>query len=318
RGSHCRDASGRGQFAPARRAGTSWGTARGIVMTILGKILVIVNLLFSLVTGALIIMVFLTGTNWSAAYTNLDQKYTAARTSITALTAEVEEKEKKKQEVETALAAEKAARQKDALDSKQALDDRDTTVRGLQAQVESVKANLQAATADLKRREQEVTNLNAVAADKDKKLSDLENANKDFRDRAVAAELAFKSAEERNRLLLDQLEKMARDYERVLATRAGGTGSAGTAQNQRVPTLDLKGAVLESDPKSGLVTISLGSDSGLEVGNVLQVYRTEPTPEYVGAIQIVDTQYKQAVGRAKMPLRAGPIQKGDTVASRIR
>src|SRR3954447_6156852 len=37
-------------------------------MTTLGKILVVVNLVFSLVTGALIVMVYATRTNWHAEY----------------------------------------------------------------------------------------------------------------------------------------------------------------------------------------------------------------------------------------------------------
>src|SRR5262249_5409530 len=43
-------------------------------MTTMGKILVFINLLFSLLTGALIIMVFITRTNWAAGYTQVDRE----------------------------------------------------------------------------------------------------------------------------------------------------------------------------------------------------------------------------------------------------
>src|SRR5262249_27875790 len=140
---------------------------------------------------------------------------------------------------------------------------------------------------------------------KDEKINDLEKGIKDFRDRAVAAEINFKSENQRNVLLLDQVEKMSKENERLRASRTvGGAGvvpAGGTAANggtaatsslsRRPPAEDLKGSVLETDPTSGLVTISLGSDAGLQVGHTLEVYRTEPKPEYVGTIRIVDTNF---------------------------
>src|SRR5690242_2795979 len=47
-------------------------------MTVFGKILVFLNLLFSVVTGALIVFVFTTRSNWVAAYTDAKGKAEAA------------------------------------------------------------------------------------------------------------------------------------------------------------------------------------------------------------------------------------------------
>src|SRR5438309_8162886 len=47
-------------------------------MTVFGKILVILNLLFSVATGALIVFVFTTRANWVAAYNDAKQKAEAA------------------------------------------------------------------------------------------------------------------------------------------------------------------------------------------------------------------------------------------------
>jgi hypothetical protein len=286
-------------------------------MTVVGKILVIVNLLFSLVTGALILMVFVTRTSWSKEYKALQDNYDAARRNMGALVEEARAEKQAKEAAKAEVTAEKNARQQETANNQQAVTDRDTQITSLKGQLEATKGNLEAATVDLKRREQEVTNLKAVSVDQNTKINALETSNKDFRDRAVAAELNFKSENERNTLLLQQLEKVTQEYERVQAGVGGKPLPAG-ASARRVPSLDMKGRVLESDPKSGLVTISLGSDAGLEVGHVLYVYRMDPA-EYVGEIQIVDVQAKQAVGRARMPLRAGPInEKTDIVASRIR
>src|SRR6266566_4612770 len=81
-------------------------------MTALGKTLVIVNLVFSLVVGALIIMVYVARTNWAAEYSKLTTRYEAANASAllsreeaTQVKAAAEERLNKKQEELTAALA---------------------------------------------------------------------------------------------------------------------------------------------------------------------------------------------------------------------
>ena len=85
----------------------------------------------------------------------------------------------------------------------------------------------------------------------------------------------------------------------------------------RRPPEDVKGKILEVDPRSGLATISIGTDYGVNVGNTLEVYHLSPKPEYVGTVRVVDANFKQAVVRPVLPLRTGSLQKDDIVASRI-
>src|SRR5262249_33592362 len=60
-------------------------TARGISMTTLGKILVFVNLAFSVVTVSLICMVYATRTNWKVEYDKGVEELKAASGTIAAL-----------------------------------------------------------------------------------------------------------------------------------------------------------------------------------------------------------------------------------------
>ena len=46
----------------------------GTIMTILGKILVILNLVFALVVGGLIVVVYSRSSNWEAAYKIKDEE----------------------------------------------------------------------------------------------------------------------------------------------------------------------------------------------------------------------------------------------------
>src|SRR5262245_33978944 len=92
----------------------------GSTMTVLGKILVFVNLVFSLITGALIIMVFATRTNWKAGFDDLNKKYTVQQATIGAYTKDLEERTKDKEKVEGELknAQAKFDAEKKALDAK--------------------------------------------------------------------------------------------------------------------------------------------------------------------------------------------------------
>lgn len=82
------------------------------------------------------------------------------------------------------------------------------------------------------------------------------------------------------------------------------------------PPEAVEGAITQVDEKTGLVTISLGSDSGLQEGHTLEVYRLKPTPKYLGTLRIINVQPRESVGRMlNRPMAA--VEVGDKVASRI-
>jgi hypothetical protein len=201
-------------------------------MTILGKILVFVNLVFSLVTGALAIMVYVTQNNWVDGFDKLKKNY----------------------------------------------------------QVSEANSRM----------------LKEVLKQKEEKMVTMESQNTRWRNDAITADITAKSEQERNRQLLEQLAALTKELERRQAPGA-----------QRPPADNVEGTVLETDAKSDVVTISIGSDSGVKKGNKLVVYRLKPRPEYIGELSVIDSQPKEAVARPIKPLRAGPVQKGDIVASRV-
>jgi hypothetical protein len=67
----------------------------------------------------------------------------------------------------------------------------------------------------------------------------------------------------------------------------------------------------------GLVKISVGADAGLAKGHTLEVFRTEPQPEYVGRVVVVEVSPKEAVCRPTGRF-TGPIRVGDRVAPQIQ
>ena len=121
---------------------------------------------------------------------------------------------------------------------------------------------------------------------------------------------------------------VVRDYGLLLTTRAtlpegavllDRLPSAGTEESSAAaknpPAADVEGRVNAVDAKTGLVTVSVGSDDGVAKGNTLEVYRLNPA-KYLGTVRVIETKPHEAVAQpVNRPL--APIHQGDKVASKI-
>ena len=86
----------------------------------------------------------------------------------------------------------------------------------------------------------------------------------------------------------------------------------------RVPP-DVEGEAARVDLKNKRIQITLGSDQGLVVGDILFVYRDKPAPEYIGKIRLILVEPHQAVGTIEGQTVGGKkIQEGDHVTTQIR
>ncbi len=63
-----------------------------------------------------------------------------------------------------------------------------------------------------------------------------------------------------------------------------------------------------------LIEVSLGSDDGLRTKHTVHVYRGK---SYLGKVEILETSPDRAVGRILRPYQKGAIRKGDRVATRL-
>jgi hypothetical protein len=96
----------------------------------------------------------------------------------------------------------------------------------------------------------------------------------------------------------------------------GSTPSDNIEDKSHLPD-DIEGAIKATDPKSGLVTINIGSDAGLHKGDSLEVYRLKPEPIYLGSIQILSVTPTEAVAKPTREPRV-PLVVGDRIATAIR
>lgn len=82
------------------------------------------------------------------------------------------------------------------------------------------------------------------------------------------------------------------------------------------PAEPVEGLVTKVDAKSGLLTLSIGSDAGLEKGHTLEVYRLKPAAKYLGTVRILSVMPHEAVAQPGSRM-ADPVQIGDRVAGKV-
>lgn len=281
-------------------------------MTVLGKILVFVNLIFSLLTGGLIVMVYSTRTNWKDSYTKKTNELAIVRAQYDA---EFQVHEKAVREKETAVQAldrEKLALTAAVAKGKDDVAKAQQEIEAYKTQHNSASQVNQASADELNRRKQEVEKLTALVSELEKKRVDIDRQMARLRDEAVSYRIQYDSAKARNTELLAQIEAK----ERELAAYRSQFGVARPAASQARTPLpeDVRGTI--KSVQGDLATITPGSDAGVAVGAELYVYRLQPKPEYLGKLIIQAVQPHEAVGRLEGVGKA-KVKATDEVAARL-
>jgi len=286
-------------------------------MTALGKILIFLNLVFALLVGILIIQVYATRTSWRAAFDRVNGFLTVSTANATTLRADIDDVKKKKDDeikaVQDALAKEKTEVQRQIA----LVDQANKQLQAERVNHQQQRDNAGISNAELERRQQETRALTAELNKTQATIAELQKQGKQLQDEKMQAVINYNSEHDRNVRLLENMRQVSQKLE-LAEKKLQNLGSGITvAENRNPPPEDVEGIILDTDAKTGLVTISIGSDHGISVGNTLEVFRIKPEPKYLGTIRIVDVQAHQAVGRLTAAPRYGALAKGDIVASKI-
>jgi hypothetical protein len=111
------------------------------------------------------------------------------------------------------------------------------------------------------------------------------------------------------------LEERVRELEALLA-RTDKMPPLPPPPGVRNPPKDsVEGMITRVDEGTGLVTVSVGSDAGLQKGHTLEVFRLNP-PKYLGTIRIVDVRPTEAAGQFVVR-PTDMVKPGDRVASKL-
>jgi hypothetical protein len=284
-------------------------------MTTFGKILVFVNLVFSLLVCALVIMVFIARTNWKDAYDKKDEQWKAARASADASADTMKSTIDLNEAQLRAAQADKDRAVKELATAQQNLKDLRADNDKLIAKNTELTALADKRKVEVERRAEEVKKQEEFLARATETNTNLIKEMNKYREQAVAATIENRSLRNANQNLVAKLEEAQKDLIRV---KTAGTTVAGAKPKINPPLENVEGLIKQADT-SGLVTITIGSDSGVLKGHTLEVFRLDPVPSksmYLGTIRILEVRPNEAVGQPVDRPRA-PIQVGDRVASRI-
>ena len=290
-------------------------------MTVFGKILVFLNLLFSIATGALIVFVFTTRANWVTAYNDVKVRADAAEARYQS---EKNSQENDRKQAEVALKGEQSEKDQLATQVRDAQNRADQLQKTADAQTgltNQAATELQKIQAELNQNKVERGSLVDEKNTARAKVIEIQKQLDDQRHVAVNADLQAKNLVQRVNNLLRQVEELTA-ANRELEARGSGIGGSGGG-SALPPTRSVLDAPATSAPPgvrgkitgvgtsgTSLVQINIGSDSGLSVGNVLIVFRGS---EYLGDLILTSTEPKVAVGKLIAKTKSIKVQEGDSV-----
>jgi hypothetical protein len=286
-------------------------------MTAVGKILVFLNLVFSLVVGAFVIMIYLARVHWVEADKAKDNQIAVLAANAQAYQNDATTA---KQEAAARVDTEKAERKKvegDLLAEQRANGELRVQLSKLKQNNTQQTSQATASVTEVEKRQKDVEQLRETLNKEQELNNKLVKESAEFRNQATVATIERRAVQDQNNRLEGQLQQMAKDMARMRAN--GGSTAVARSDGKNPPAESVEGLVKTTDP-GGLMTISVGSDSGLSKGHTLYLFRLNsaaPTQsKYLGTVRILEAGPKesvvQPVGRLAAPPRAG-----DQVASRI-
>ena len=278
-------------------------------MNLVGKILIVLILLMSLTFMGFAVSVYSTHQSWLDAVNNPQNGY---KVKLAAMTLSRDQKEAQIKELDERRKAEVAARQ-DKLTSAE------TERNQLRAEHDALKneyatlvqqarasvATMETVQQTLKDMRTEVNglrkNIHESQQDRDEKFKEVVKLTDDLNQ----SQSELKRLKAQSAVLSEQIAR-----HRAIAGRVGLNLNSDPESH----VIKADGIVEASNPKDGLVEISLGSDDGVKPGTLLTVKRDA---RYIGRIEIVKTDPEKSVARVLKEFRKAQIERNDVVTTPI-
>ncbi len=288
-------------------------------MNTVGKILVILNFLFAIVVGVLLVMVVALHNQWKEKYFALLREsnvVVSVNETNSGITGNVVRDYKNSQadlerEKLTFKDKEEAAKAKE-LTYMDEIKDRDSKLIGL---AQTVAQSKQLA----KRQADEIALLNGIIKDRETEIVRLGVEVKSNRSIAQNFESIARDKQQKNEGLLEQI----RELTRALAAKDAGVNPDRMVilnpNEPNPPAVKIEGKIQKVE--GALVEISLGTDHGLKENNTLDVIRLQPEVKWLGTIRIVDARHHTSIGRLVPSSNTAfrpQLREGDTVTSKIK
>jgi septal ring factor EnvC (AmiA/AmiB activator) len=284
-------------------------------MNLVGKILVMLILVMSLVFMGFAVAVYSTHKNWKEVVT-LDANAAREQGKKVGLIQQRDDLKKKYDEV----SAQFQALQTEVDNMKKGYDDK---VAKLETERDALaKESTDAKTSDAMNKQtldKTVAELTAAQTTLDQKLKQIDTLREDIKKAIADRDANFNKLVEQtdaaNKATLE-LQSLKGEEDRLRKENArfkAAMNRSGVNPDAPLgpPTID--GVVLAA-ANNNLVEISLGSDDGLSPGNTLEVSRGK---EYIGRVEVVTTRPEKAVAKVVPGYQKKKIEKEDRVQTRF-
>lgn len=282
-------------------------------MTTVGKILVLVIMVFSLILSAVSTVVFTTSKNWKTATE-------AERKKVNDLTAKLRDANAQTEAAQKDLDAQKAAHE---AQSKQ-LNDKIASIEAqnvlaqeqittARTQVAEAQQNAKVALEEAEARRAETMQLREQKSAVEKQGNEFKLHTADLNDKIRELERSLETATKNNSDLRERVAKFS-----SLLRSQGLSDDISQIRGLESPP-PVVGEVKRVDATNRRLEASIGSNDGLVPGHELYLFRTSPRPEYIGKAEVLSVDPNQAVMQVIGKTYQGKkIQEGDIVSSTIK
>jgi len=283
-------------------------------MTFVGKILVIVIMVFSVLFLGLSVVVFSTETNWKAEASKHKTQVAELQKKIGQFKGEADNATAQRDaaKADAAKAVADAQAKNDRL--QQEIDQRAKEIQDTRASVGTAQESVKLAQNEAARRTEEAVTLRELLKKVQNEADALKLRQTELNQEILTLKRQIEVAQGNNK---DLRERVA-----ILQTAVRGAGLSPDNIIRRgrssVANHDVEGEVTKVDTRNKILEISVGSDDGLVEGNELEIFRFTPTPEYLGRLRITSVDPDHAVGTVVSNPQGKKIKEGDNVATKIR
>jgi hypothetical protein len=268
-------------------------------------------LIMSVLFFAMSLMVFATHKNWKEFATNTDPAKLGLVQKLQQANERLDKANKELQSLKNTLAAESAARRY----ALAALQSKATQYEELIATTQKKLDELMAAHAQAAQALATAeTTKEALTKEVEKLRGEIRTAQQS-RDELFEKIVVLTDSLNQNETLRNSLEQRGKQLADQVTRMKVVMDAKGLREDTLVSHIppQVEGKVLKVGAKD-LLVISLGSDVGLKVGHVMDVYRGT---SYLGRIIIRETKPDQAVGQIIKEMQRGTIQQGDNVTTKL-
>ncbi len=288
-------------------------------MTFVGKMLIVLQLVLSLLFMAFAGAVSTVEKNWKQEASNVQDELKVEQESYTAKSKEFNEFKNSAQDTEKRLDTLSKKRLADFNREKNRADNLQQQLNNLKTAHDTQRTVAQLEGDEAKFRRDEAVEQRQVNKALHGNLVESVRTNRGLEDIIFDLRLQLGEREQRHLVILDELKTA-----RLQARRKGG-GLGALPSEDITPPPPLDGKVVSSRPGIGnrilYVEVSIGGDDGIKEGQQLTVYRPgngkSQRTKYLGQIRIIQVFADKAVGTVQEKAKNGVITKGDNVTSKL-